>query len=34
MSIPLSAIGLLLPFALGIAFLLWFLWQLLRESRR
>jgi hypothetical protein len=34
LSIPLSALALLVPFSLAIAFLLWFLWKLLRESRR
>jgi hypothetical protein len=34
LSIPLSALELLLPYGLAVAFLLWFLWKLLRETRR
>jgi hypothetical protein len=33
LSIPLSALEIVLPYGLAIAFLLWFLWNLLRESR-
>jgi hypothetical protein len=34
LSIPLSVVELLLPYSLAVAFLLWFLWKLFRETRR
>jgi hypothetical protein len=33
-SIPLSVLEILLPFSLAVGFLLWFLWNLFRDSAR